>query len=169
MDFKELYTPRCIRTISGKLVNVFEPTVDMICIEDIAHALSHICRFGGHVEKFYSVAQHSVLTSQLVSKEHALAALLHDAAEAYMMDIPSPIKRELSSYNLIEDNLMRVIAEAFGFQYPLHEQIKEADRALLEDEWNNLVMKVEPVNFIVHQPIVAKATFLLTYHLLKSK
>jgi hypothetical protein len=73
----------CIRTNSGLYINVFEPTPDMISIEDIAHALSFMPRFGGHLDKFYSVAQHSVYCSFMVeSIEDKKAALLHDASEA---------------------------------------------------------------------------------------
>lgn len=57
---ESLYTPNCIRTFTGIYMNVFDPTDEMICIEDIANALSHQCRFAGHLPNFYSVAQHSV-------------------------------------------------------------------------------------------------------------
>lgn len=140
---ENLYTPDCIRTFSGQYVNVFDPDPDTILIEDIAHALSQQCRFGGHLPEFYSVAQHSVLCAVAVPPEHALAALLHDASEAYMLDIPSPIKNRLPDYKKYEDNLMQVIAKKFGFQYPLHEEVKQADKLLLEWEWDVLMLKKE--------------------------
>lgn len=77
-----------IQTLSGKHFNYLDIQQDDIVIEDIATALSHICRFAGHLPEFYSVGQHSVLTSHLVPQEFALEALLHDAAEAYLQDIP---------------------------------------------------------------------------------
>lgn len=80
-----------IQTLSGKHFNYLDIQQDDIVIEDIATALSHICRFAGHLPEFYSVGQHSVLTSHLVPQEFALEALLHDAAEAYLQDIPSPL------------------------------------------------------------------------------
>lgn len=139
---ENLYTPDCIRTFSGQYVNVFDPDPDTILIEDIAHALSHQCRFGGHLPMYYSVAQHSVLCAVSVPSEHALAALLHDASEAYMLDIPSPIKKRLPEYKKLEDNLMQVIAKKFEFQYPLHDEVKNADKILLVKEWQKLMIEI---------------------------
>ncbi|MFC4230551.1 hypothetical protein ACFOW1_01525 [Parasediminibacterium paludis] len=65
---EDLYKPNCIRTYTGLYMNVFDPTPEMICIEDIAHALSHQCRFSGHTKQFYSVAQHSYHVAALVPK-----------------------------------------------------------------------------------------------------
>jgi hypothetical protein len=140
MKTENLYTPNCIRTFTGIYVNVFEPTMEMIFIEDIAHALSNQCRFGGHLPQFYSVAQHSTAMSTKMHKKHKLAALLHDASEAYLLDIPSPIKKGLSNYKEIEDRLMILIAEKFGFQYPLHEKVKEVDEYMLQWEWSSLML-----------------------------
>lgn len=138
---ENLYTPNCIRTVTGIYMNVFEPTAEMICIEDIAHALTYQCRFGGHLTKFYSVAQHSLNCSYLINDDkNKLAALLHDASEAYLLDIPSPIKKGLSNYKYIEDKLMAVIAEKFGFDYPLHDEVKESDKIMLELEWDCLML-----------------------------
>ena len=142
MNSKEnLYTPDCIRTSSGIYVNVVNPKPEMICIEDIAHALSMQPRFGGHLPVFYSVAQHSVLTCMLVDEPHRLSALLHDASEAYLLDIPSPVKKHLSNYKDIEHNLMTVIAEKFGFQWPLSDEVKKADQTMLEREWHEIMLE----------------------------
>lgn len=130
-----------IRTFSGKWVNVFDPTPDMFCIEDIAHALSQQCRFGGHLSVFYSVAQHSVLCSRLVSVEHKLSALLHDSSEAFLLDIPRPIKNHLSNYKDIEHNLMNMLSDIFKFQYPLSNEVKETDEKMLQIEWDTFVIK----------------------------
>jgi len=78
----------CIRTFTGKWMDVFNPTADMIDIRDIAHALACTPRFAGHLPKFYSVAQHSIMCYDMVDKEFELVALLHDASEAYLLDIP---------------------------------------------------------------------------------
>lgn len=122
-------------------MNVFEPTEEMIRIEDIAHALSMQCRFGGHLPKFYSVAQHSVHCCEEVSEVHQLAALLHDASEAYLVDIPSPVKSGLANYKQLEDRLMKVIAKKFGFDYPLHPDVKIVDESMLHAEWEYLMLE----------------------------
>jgi 5'-deoxynucleotidase YfbR-like HD superfamily hydrolase len=122
-------------------MNIFQPTQHMICIEDIAHSLSHQCRFNGHLPTFYSVAHHSILTAERVDPEHKLAALLHDASEAYLCDIPRPIKPHLTNYKEIEDKLMQVIAEKFGFGYPLHSDVKQADEYMLIWEWHDLMLQ----------------------------
>lgn len=137
---ENLYTKDCIRTVSGIYINVFEPTEDMICIEDIAHALSMQPRFGGHLPSFYSVAQHSASCCALAEKEYRLAALLHDASEAYLLDVPRPIKRRLANYMEIEHNLMQVIATKFGFEWPLPEAVKAIDEQMLQLEWDCLML-----------------------------
>lgn len=137
---ENLYTPDCIRTQSGIYFNVLAPTSDMICIEDIAHSLSMQPRFGGHLNTFYSVAQHSYMVSKFMAAKHALAGLLHDASEAYLMDIPSPIKQHLTNYKEMEDRIMGLIATKFGFQYPLHPEVKQMDGIMLETEWEFFVL-----------------------------
>lgn len=148
-----LYTKDCIRTVSGKFVNVFEPEPDMICIEDIAHALSHMCRFGGHLPKFYSVAQHSLLCAEVAEPQHTLQALMHDAAEAYLLDIPSPIKNRLPEYKRIEDNLMQLIAEKYGFDYPLSDEVKKIDRQMLEYEYEHIMLATPVKTKTYYHPI----------------
>lgn len=165
---ENLYTPNCIRTFTGIYMNVFEPTLEMICVEDIAHALSMQCRFGGHLPTFYSVAEHSWYCSQLVKDEHKLAALLHDASEAYLLDIPSPIKNRLTNYKEIEDTLMNLIAEKFGFDYPLHNDIKMADAMALVTEWNCLMLKKETPFLAGLDNKKAKEQFLRTFELLQT-
>ena len=165
MKKENLHTTDCIRTNSGLYMNVFEPTMEMISIEDIAHALSNNCRFGGHLDDFYSVAQHSWHCSQLVSNENAMAALMHDASEAYLLDIPRPIKQRLSEYKEIEHRLMLLIAEKFQFEYPFHKEIKEVDNLMLEIEWDNLMLKQKTKDgFVAFQPYKAKQYFLRSFY-----
>ena len=162
---ENLYTPDCIRTNSGIYMNVFEPTPEMVCIEDIAHALTYQCRFGGHLTKFYSVAQHSLNCSYLINNDkNKLAALLHDASEAYLLDIPSPIKKGLSNYKEIEDKLMTVIAEKFGFDFPLHDEVKESDKIMLELEWDCLMLGKDSHKLKVKDECETRVTFIKMFN-----
>lgn len=133
-----------IRTYSGIYMNVFEPTPEMVYIGDIAHALSNSCRFGGHVPRFYSVAQHAVMASYYVEDPRdAYDALHHDDSEAYLLDVPTPIKRKLVGYKEIESNLMEVISKVLNFNWPLSEGVKRVDAAMLKFEWDYLIHKKE--------------------------
>lgn len=144
---ENLHRKDCIRTLSGIYLNVFKPTIDMIDINDIANGLSKECRWGNQIEELYTVAQHSVLVSMLVNPEHKLAALMHDASEGLgLHDIPSPIKYHIKQYKKIETNLMYLIAEKYGFTYPLEQEIKEADKTMLEWEWNYVHLKKQLPN-----------------------
>lgn len=137
---KENLYSNCIRTFTGKYIDVFNPDPEMICIEDIAHALAQTPRFGGHLKHFYSVAHHSMHCSELVRNDK-LAALLHDASEAYLTDMPRPIKSQMPQYKEIENNLMVVISEKFGFAYPLSGEVKAADEQALKYEWQEFMLK----------------------------
>ena len=154
--------PGVLRTYSGKTINVFNPNPDAICIDDIAHALSNLCRFTGHTLRFYSVAEHSVRASELVDPEHQLAALLHDASEAYLVDIPTPVKIMMPQYREWEYKLMRVIAEKFGFRYPLHRQVEKADKALLKAEWMEQITC--EIDYYPYSNTEARAEFMNTYN-----
>lgn len=137
----ELYrTDGKIRTFSGRCIDPFNPNPDDICIEDIAHSLANQCRFGGHTQRRFSIAQHSIMVADRLPKEHRLAGLLHDASEAYLLDIPTPVKNKLPGYAQAEHWLMRIIAKKFGFQWPLHILVKDEDRYALEWEWYNAVI-----------------------------
>ena len=163
-----LYTPNCIRTFGGIYVNVFNPTVDMIDINDIAHALAHQCRFSGHTSSFYSVAQHSILCAELVDEELKLPALLHDAPEAYLIDVPSPIKHKLKDFKKIENNVMQAISKKFNISFPLNKKIKEADEVMLKREWEQLMIR-EKQHFECLSPLEAKKKFLDVYHNITKK
>jgi hypothetical protein len=128
-----------IRTFTGRQCWPLNPKPEDICIEDIAHALSNICRFGGHVREFYSVAQHSVLVSRTVPPDLALCGLLHDASEAYLCDIMRPIKPHFPGYAEVEERLMTAIAQVFDFQWPPPPEIKAADMRLLVTERRDLM------------------------------
>lgn len=149
--------PGEIRTYTGIVMNVLEPEPENICIEDIAHALSNLCRFSGHTSRFYSVAEHSIRCAEMIDKKYALSALLHDASEAYMVDIPSPLKIAMPEYVVHEAVMMRVIATKFGFEWPLHHMVKLTDKAILELEWTNLMLSD---NWNTMSPEYARSRFL---------
>lgn len=160
----EDYPPYCIRTNSGTFINVFEPTPDMIVIEDIAHALSRLPRFGGHLNRHYSVAQHSVLAARRVEGLNLKReALLHDASEAYILDMPSPIKAKMFEYKEHEHKLMAAIMDKFGLEYPLSPAIKKVDMEMLILEWDNLVVNDNP-DFEVWSANKAKKEFLKMFN-----
>jgi hypothetical protein len=130
-----------LQTVSGRFVNPFEPDPEQLDIGDIGRALANICRFGGHTRSFYSVAQHSVIVSELVEQrggdvEDTFAALMHDATEAYLGDMPHPIKHRSplgAAFKLAEAHLEQVIAQRFKIK-PNVPEIKKLDRALLATE-----------------------------------
>ena len=123
-----------ISTSTGKHIDFVNITPDQICIEDIARGLSNECRFAGQLESFYSVAQHSVYVSQIVPPEYALEALLHDAAEAYIKDIPSPLKAMLPDYKAVEKRIEAVIRENFGLPPVMTVDVHYADLVMLATE-----------------------------------
>lgn len=128
-----------ILTASGISLHLTDPRPEQICIADIAHALAHLCRFTGHTRVFYSVAQHSVHASYLVPPEHALAALLHDAAEAYIGDVATPLKALLPDYHAIERRMEATVRAAFGLPAQLPDCVKLADLTLLATERRDLM------------------------------
>lgn len=131
-----------METWTGVAFYPLDARPDEVHIEDIAHALSMLCRYGGHGFQFYSVAEHSVhIYRWLAAGNYApnvrLAGLLHDATEAYMVDLPRPLKRSFPEYKKAEGNLWRVVAERFelvGFEDDLPVAVHEADNRILADE-----------------------------------
>lgn len=162
---ENLNTPDCIRTHSGIYFNVFSPKPEMVDIDDIAHALSNQCRWGGHSAKFYSVAQHCVGMLPHVEPKDRLSALLHDASEAYLVDVPRPIKKKLANYHEIEEKVMRAIAQRFEFEWPMEVAVVEADEAMLKYEWERLILD-KGENLICFSPTEAKALFLKEFYAL---
>jgi hypothetical protein len=113
-----------------------DPRPEDVNIADIAHALANLCRWGGHCPHFYSVAEHSVLVSYQVPREHALTALMHDATEAYLGDVPRPIKVCLPEYKRMEALNWLAIAERFRLPNEMPQCVHYADNAVLLAEAN---------------------------------
>lgn len=122
-------------TASGQEINLFDPDPNKISIQDIAGSLSKICRFGGNVNHFYSVAQHSCLVAWLAGPKLSMAALMHDAAEAYCGDVIRPLKLMLGyKYSEIEEKMLRAIFTRFTIDYDLLHHVKAYDNYALELE-----------------------------------
>ncbi|MBU1692317.1 MAG: metal-dependent phosphohydrolase [Gammaproteobacteria bacterium] len=132
-----------IQTYTGRRFYPLNPMPEDIEILDIAHALSHLCRFNGHTRQFYSVAQHSVLVMCVVPEPLALAALLHDATEAYFADIVTPIKRHLGEIGEVEQRIHEAIAARFGIPVEMDPLIKRADLELLATERRDLLLPTD--------------------------
>lgn len=125
-----------LQTYSSRVVE-FPMSVDMVNVRDIAHSLSNQCRYSGHTDRHYSVAEHSVHLANHFLRENrpelARAALLHDAGEAYVVDLPRPLKRLLPEYVKLCDEVDAVISAWAGFDiYPT--EVKDADYRICLDE-----------------------------------
>lgn len=123
-----------IRTYTGRKFWPLEPQAEDVAIVDIAHALALKCRYNGHTSRFYSVAEHCVRLSRAASPANKLVALLHDAAEAYLPDVPRPIKSHLTNFREIEARIDKAVAKRFGTVHPFPEEIHILDYSILNDE-----------------------------------
>lgn len=169
-----------VSTYLGNRFFPLEPRIDDVDIEDIAHGLAYQCRFNGQTSAFYSVAQHSVIVASLVPGALKFAALLHDAAEAYLGDMVKPLKVLLPEFSAIEDNVTRIIGERFGVDLEHHPAIKQADLVALATEKRDLMpysveewaylTGVEPMAEPIRPmgPDLAKQAFLREFERLKN-
>lgn len=138
-----------IQTRSGRKVWPLALKASDVCIEDIAHHLSNLCRFTGAVSEFYSVAQHSVGVSHRVEEIDATSALwglLHDASEAYLIDLPRPLKRhpDFAFYRTAEADAMRAICETFGLPHEQPDSVTLVDQRMLATEARDLMSPLHP-------------------------
>jgi hypothetical protein len=130
-----------MQSFTGRKIYVTDPRPEDVCIEDIAHALSLICRFGGHAREHYSVAQHSVLVSALCSKEHFFMALLHDASETYVGDMVRPLKRQMPEFSALEVKWHAAIGERFGVSlHPEPQGMSRIHEAVLATERRDVLV-----------------------------
>lgn len=165
-----------IQLAGGGFFDLLNPESSDFGIEDIAHGLAHLCRFTGHTRTFYSVAQHSVMVSLLVPRPLALAGLLHDAHEAFVGDMATPLKNLLPGYREIELRTEKAVRARFGLPGVLGAEVKRADLVMLATERRDL-MADNGVNWAIldgvtplsksltaASPGLAKERFLRRYH-----
>ncbi len=160
-----------VHTWTGNRFYLLDPRPEEVFIEDIAHALSLQCRFNGHITEHYSVAEHSVMVSDIVTNEDndpklALTALLHDAAEAYLGDVVSPLKKLLPGYMKFETAVEECIADRFSLIYPFPDAVRHADKKALEQEFKFLepFVKKPDYPFCPLLPSSAEKEFLVRYN-----
>lgn len=164
-----------IQTYSGRAFYPFDPQPNEIDINDIAHALSMQCRFGGHIKKFYSTAEHSVNVCDLLKdRRQKLRALLHDGSEAFIADMVTPVKRYMPEYKNLEKTIQTAIDKKYGVLDVPYEGIKNADIIMLSTEADQLMLVApvgwapmpEPVNIQLKclSPSEAKSLFLEKFH-----
>jgi len=132
-----------IKTWSGRQFWPMDPKVEDVNILDIAHSLSNLCRYGGHVNRFYSVAEHSIhiasrLQNEGYDKQIIKWALLHDATEAYCADVPRPLKNFLPDYMKIEEGISKVIIEKYNMLPDMPDIVKEYDDRITLNEMDIL-------------------------------
>ncbi|MCY1211804.1 hypothetical protein D9M71_271920 [compost metagenome] len=128
-----------ILTRSGKRFDLQKPSAKMVDGADIAYSLGQLCRFNGHTGTFYSVAQHSIIVADLVPAEYQLQALLHDAAEAYVGDMASPLKKLLPEFRQIELRIWHAICAHFHIDPELPACVHDADLIALATERRDLM------------------------------
>ena len=136
-----------IETFTGNTFAPLDPNFADLKVEDIAHALSHQCRFSGHTRFHYSVGEHSVRVSELLKRQKCpnavqLWGLMHDASEAYLVDLPTPLKLDPEigyAYRKAEARLMRCVCRAFSLPEKEPAAVREADAILLATEVRDLM------------------------------
>lgn len=128
------YAEGWMQTYSGRRFTPLDPKIEDIAFIDIAKPLSMMCRYSGHCLRFYSVAEHCVLAALIAPAELKLTMLMHDASEAYLTDMPRPIKGHVIGYYEAEEKLAALIAQKYGTIHPLPAEIKRIDAQMLDDE-----------------------------------
>lgn len=164
-----------MHTFTGKVLDPLDLSPNDIDIQDVAHSLSNICRYGGHTKEFFSVAQHSVLISRAVPKRLARPALLHDGSETYVGDMVSPIKTRFPEYKIkVENQALIAVFSRFGLDIEDLKHIDEYDKRIALNEMKALMPGIDTtlqaiwtplpnVKIIPWEPKAAKAFFLLRF------
>lgn len=134
-----VYRKGTTTTYSGVEIDLNNPDVTDVTIEDIAHSLSLLCRWNGTSEHFFSVAEHSVMVAELLPPSHRLGGLMHDSEESILGDNISPLKEIVPELVFIGNNLRTMITDKFNVYYD-HSMIKKADREQLKWEYTNIIV-----------------------------
>ena len=177
-----------IETYTGIHIDPLAPRPEDIRSEDIAHALSNLCRYNGHCKHFFSVAQHSINAAKYALRHHdyriALLALLHDAAEAYVSDIATPIKPHVRGFSGMERRVQKVIYSALFVCPPDAEEarkVKHIDNVMMVTEaaalmpfngwgeWTKEYKADEETDICYKEQGVVKKDFLDIYFVVKNK
>lgn len=163
---------------SGAWFDFCAPSASQFTIDDVAHGLANICRYSGQCNRFYSVAEHSLLVSE-VAEGFEYEALLHDAAEAFLGDITRPLKQMLPEYKKIEAEVENAIFSRFGIEGKIPPEVKRADLRVLAaeqqqimpcdtDSWlKNQDIRPAPVTICHLSPDQAKQAWLERFHSLR--
>jgi hypothetical protein len=161
---------------SGKSLDLLNPDPAVMDLDVIAQSLSKLCRYTGQCLRFYSVAEHSVRASYI---DETLETLLHDAAEAFIGDVATPLKRLLPDYAIIEEKIEAAIAERYGLKWPWNIDVHNADAVMLVTEQRDLLPPGKPFNTLrpldkhitmAPQPILYwRGTFIDRFHDLGGK
>lgn len=140
---KNIIKPQTMTLYSGREVDIFNLRIEDIDIEDIAHALANLCRYGGHCLFHYSVALHSYLCSlEEGTKKEQLEFLLHDASEAFVNDLVRPIKHrpEFEHYRIEENKIQDIIFKKFDLKFPLSQRVHDVDNLILRKEIDAVII-----------------------------
>lgn len=174
--------PRYLQTYTGKLFDFANPKASAIDVKDIAHALSLEARYGGHTDKHYSVAHHAILVCDYLwsttdsNPMWSFYGLHHDSAEAYLKDIPKPLKDMLPDYRALERAVSYELAVALDLprNFHKHDMVKRAEIAVTRAEWEQFMVPIKendwsayfgdiqaaPIKIKPIKPFVAEAEFL---------
>lgn len=171
-----------LQTYTGKVLQPLSPQPGDFCIEDIAWSLAHQCRYNGHTRMFYSVATHCLLVAHFLPSHLKLEGLLHDASEAYLTDLPSPLKQAMPEYRAYEAKLEHAISLQYGLTHPSPE-VKAADDRVFQlecalvmggeierkfsvEHFDRLFVETEILRAAGRQPAIEAERFLVAYRMM---
>ena len=139
-----IQTKSCISVIGGEFFDLLKPEEFVYDIDMIGYALANLCRYTGHVTRFYSVAEHCVHVSRIIKPKYAMEGLLHDASEAFVGDVSSPLKKLITElYTPIEEGIQKAISVQFNLTYPFPDDVHKADKQLYWSERKKIAPAID--------------------------